>query len=243
MSAREDLRLLLIQIRNPGDPMRAHEHRCFAETAELTLDQIVPVDAVSEEFRRVEVDDYDALLVGGSGEYSWASPAAPFFTPMRQLLERLMGRDYPVFASCFGFHAIAVALGGEVVTDDQTMEVGSFELELTDGGRRDPVFATLPDRFDAQMGHKDRLARVPEGVEILARGDRITCQAFHVTGRRTWATQFHPELTGETNRERYLHYFQYYPGEDPDPAVLQSFRPSPGASALVARFVDEVLLG
>ena len=91
------------------------------------------------------------------------------------------------------------------------------------------------------MGHKDRLEAPPDGVDTLVRSDGIACHAFRVRDRRVWATQFHPELTAEENRHRYLYYFQHYPGEDPDPVVLGSLRETPGTHALVARFVDSLL--
>lgn len=238
---RDRLRFLLVQIRNPEDPMGAHEHECFVNAAGVAPEQIVTIDAITASFEDVRLDEFDALLVGGSGEYSMARPKAPFFEPLKAFLGDLIDRDYPIFASCFGFHVITVVLGGTVVTDRETMEVGTFELQLTPAGRQDLLFDGLGDRFLAQMGHKDRLEKIPDGVEVLARGEVIACQAFRLPGKRIWATQFHPELTSEGNRHRYLHYFSVYPGKEPDNAILDSFRKSPESNALVGRFIEKVL--
>lgn len=239
---RDEIRLLLLQIRNPNDPMRDHEVDCFLSVSGLERGQIVPIDAVAEEFRGFDTSGYDGLLVGGSGEYSWARPTAKFLEPMKDFVAELVERDFPVFASCFGFHTITVALGGAIETDPENMEVGTFELTLCEAGRRDLLFDHLAGQFLVQMGHKDRVVEQPRGVEVLARGPVIDCQAFRVRGKRTWATQFHPELSESTNRERYLYYFQQYPGAEPDPTIMESFRPSQPSSHTVRRFIDEVLL-
>ncbi len=36
------------------------------------------------------------------------------------------------------------ALGGDVIHDPDNTEVGTFEVELTDAGRQDPLFGDLP---------------------------------------------------------------------------------------------------
>ena len=67
----------------------------------------------------------------------------------------------PAFASCWGFQALARALGGEVVTDLVRAEVGTFEIQLTAAGRSDPLFGPLGERFLAQLGHQDVVTRLP----------------------------------------------------------------------------------
>ncbi len=170
-------RILLLQIRNADDPMREHELQCFLRAAKLEPEQLHSVDAVTEEFVELSIDQFDALMIGGSGDYSIVHPDAPFFGQLRGFLRDLVDRDYPIFASCFGFQAIAAALGGEVITDLPHMEVGAFPLELLDEGRRDPLFSLLSDKFLAQFGHKDRLGKLPEGAVPLVRGEHIACQA------------------------------------------------------------------
>lgn len=230
-------RVLLLQIRNADDPMREHEYECFLRAARLEREQLHSVDAVEEEFVELNVDEHDALMIGGSGDYSIVHSDAPFFEPLRRFLRDLVERDYPVFASCFGFQTIADALGGEVITDLPRMEVGGFPLELLEAGRRDPLFSLLSDKFLAQFGHKDRLAKLPQGAIPLVRGEHIACQAFRLEGKRIWATQFHPELSGSENRHRYMSYIDRYSHDNPDPDVMSRFVDSPEPELLLQRFL------
>ncbi len=87
----------------------------------------------------------------------------------------------PVFGVCFGFQALASALGGATVPAE-VPQVGWFEVE-----------STIPDVLASgpwMEWHYDRSDAPPE-AEILASDD--TCvQAFRL--RRNLGVQFHPEV-------------------------------------------------
>ena len=53
----------------------------------------------------------------------------------------------------------------------------------------------MPEVFDAYLGHKEAVARLPEGAVLLASTDTCPVHAFRI-GRNVYATQFHPELDG-----------------------------------------------
>ena len=67
------------------------------------------------------------------------------------------------------------------------------EADGTDAGRDDPLFGTLPGEFTAYLGHKEAVARLPDGAVLLASTDTCPVHAFRI-GRNVYATQFHPEL-------------------------------------------------
>ena len=188
-----DLRLLLLQVRDPDDPMREHERACFERCFGLGLDRIEVFDLLSGAPSAARIDAADAVLLGGSGNYSvvrggaWL-PAA--LDTMRGLYESAK----PTFASCWGFQAMARALGGEVVTDHQRAEVGVTRMELTPAGLADPVFGPLGARFEAISGHEDIVTALPREAVLLASSARVEHQAFHFPGKPIYGTQFHPEL-------------------------------------------------
>jgi GMP synthase (glutamine-hydrolysing) len=62
---------------------------------------------------------------------------------------------------------------------------------LSDEARADPVFSTLPTRFDALNVHRYAFDVPESGVE-LARS-RVCSQAIRV-GECAWGVQFHPEV-------------------------------------------------
>lgn len=232
------IRYALIQAREPDEATGPEEHRSFAH--ELGVDP-ASIDCVTALGGALDVDAlcdrYDAVLVGGSGRYSVTGDEA-WLPNFFDTLGALADRDFPTFASCFGFQGLCVALGAEVRTDEPNAEVGSHLLSLTAEGRADPLFGGLPDTFHAQLGHKDRALHLPTGAVWLASSERCPYQALRV-GRNVYATQFHPELSAEANRRRFLQYWNEYAyvfGEAAAQRILDTLRDSSHASALLRRF-------
>jgi GMP synthase (glutamine-hydrolysing) len=237
----EKRRVLLLQIRNPHDPMREHEVQCFSERTALPRERVVSYDVVHATPSLAEVRAHDALMIGGSGEYYVSKRNQPALEPFFELLREVAAIGHPTFASCYGFQCMVAAHGGEVVHDPSRAEVGSYDLELTEGAEGDPLFGALPRTFVAQLGHKDRADGMPEGFVNLARSERVGFQALRVRGKPVWATQFHPELDHLANRHRYAHYLEAYSSHmssEEKARSLEAFRPSPEASGLLRRFLD-----
>src|SRR4051812_24985586 len=183
-----DLRYLLLQTRNPGDPMAAQEVRCFALALKCEISAIDVVDLIGSSPSVSTLQQADMLLLGGSGHYSVATrarghseldrPDSPWLDRAFDTLREIHHLSKPTFASCWGFQAMARAMGGECVNDVPNAEVGTIELQLTETGRADPVFGTLPRKFTAQAGHEDHVVRLPLDAELLASSPRVVEQAF-----------------------------------------------------------------
>ena len=129
------LRILLLQARNEDDPMRLAERRSFAARTGLSLDQIVPHDLLEGPPGLGALESNDALMVGGSGDYYVSNQTLPHFAAQLEFLQEVVERGHPMFASCFGFQILVVALGGEVIYDPQSMEVGTYDSPLRTSGR------------------------------------------------------------------------------------------------------------
>jgi GMP synthase (glutamine-hydrolysing) len=234
------LRVLLLQARNPGDPIREQEVRCFATRTGLPVERIVPHDLLEGPPSLASVRSHDALMVGGSGDFYISKRDLPELERTLDLLREVAVVGHPTFASCYGYHCLVDALGGRIVHDPDQKEVGTFPLELTDAGRTDPLFGTLPDRFQAQLGHRDRASVHPDGIPNLAASERSPLQALRVPGQPVWATQFHPELDRESSGERLRVYLASYAPDlaDADRARLEAqFGDSPETSELLRRFL------
>jgi len=152
---------------------------------------------------------YDAVFFGGSGAYSVLDDVS-WIHDGRDALEEVASLGLKAWASCFGFQGLALALGAEVRRDDALTEMGSTRLSLTDAGRADPVMKVLPSPFWAQEGHHDHVMTLPDGVELMAVGERVRMQAFKVSGVPFYASQFHPELTVQRTVDRFRHYQEHY---------------------------------
>jgi len=234
------MKLLLLQARNPDDPMGAHEVQCFVDRCDVPPSTVVPHDLLGGPPTMEQVRQHDALLIGGSGDYYVSKGNLPKWPAFCDFLLELVAAGHPTFASCFGYQSIIHALGGSVINDPPNTEVGTFALELTGAGRDDPLLGQLPPSFLAQMGHKDRAATLPEGIDNLASSPRAPLQALRIPDKPIWATQFHPELDRKTNLERfdrYLEGYAKYMSAQEQATARAEFRESPGASALLRKFL------
>ena len=113
------------------------------------------------------VDAASAVMIGGAGTLS-VTQTHPFDGALTDLVRTLCDRGRPLFGACWGHQFIARALGGTVVTDHDRREVGTHPVELTPAGRSDPLFDSMPPRFDAHMGHHDHVSKLPSGAIGLA---------------------------------------------------------------------------
>lgn len=218
--------------------MLAQERECFARRLELPVEEIGQHNLVTGPPSLERVRRHRAVLVGGSGDYLVSRGNLPFFDRTLEFLRRLVDSDHPTFASCFGFQCLVEALGGRIVYDPANAEVGTFEVTLTEAGRRDELLGRLPPRFAAQQGHKDRAEELPPGAVYLASSELSRYQAFRLRGHRIWATQFHPELDRRTNAERYQRYLEHYRGQVDfgGEEAAATFTDSPESEALLRAF-------
>ena len=237
------LEILLIQARDADDPMREEEVRSFARRTGLPRERFRTVDLLDGPPRVRDLLAADAVMIGGSGDYYVSRNDLPDQHGTLEVLGELAERGHPTFASCFGFQLLIAALGGAIVHDPDGMEIGTVDISLTPDGRTDALLGRLPGTFPAQTGRKDRADGVPVGLIHLASSALCPVHAVRVPGRPVWATQFHPELTGEENRARFLRYLDGY-GAYMTPEelerTLESFRESDDAESLLPAFLSLV---
>lgn len=238
------MKVLLFQARDAGDAMRDHEEHCFRDKlsfypgeVELTVYNLVTEAPDGQNLWR----DFEVVLVGGSGRYGCVGNDHPWYLSFLETLRSVIQAGKPMFCSCFGHQALAVALGGTVVTDRANAELGTHEVSLNEAGRADPLFADCATRFAAQFGHNDRVSVLPVGAVNLASTELCPVQSYRLGEGLVYATQFHPEMSHDENQERAMGYLQVYDVEQTTPERLaRMFRPSHEASGLMARFLGMV---
>ena len=129
-----------------------------------------------------------AVLYGGPQSAAEAD-RLPYLADEARWIRRCIARQVPVLGLCLGGQIIAHALGASVGPDpDGQHEFGYYALAPTDRGR-----AFFPDRLVVPQAHYHGFA-LPDGAELLARSARYPHQAIRY-GERTFAFQFHPEVT------------------------------------------------
>jgi len=237
----DTLRYLLLQVRDEHDPIRVQEVGCFARALRCMPERLRVFSLLRGRPGREHLAGVDMVLLGGSGDYSVVE-GGPWLPGALDTMRDLYALSKPTFASCWGFQAMARALGGEVVTDRRRAELGTLTLRLTPAGLQDPLFSPLGTTFQAQMGHQDIVDRLPADAVLLASTDRVENQAFRIHGKPIYCTQFHPELDRASMLERVQAYPQYVEriASVPYERFIQTCAETPTANALLTRFVQHV---
>ena len=229
---------LLLQARTSAQ-MERQERLCFLERARLRPDQLTSLSVLRDPLAVRHLDDVDVVFIGGAGEYS-AHHDFPWMDALLGFVQTIAERQIPLFGSCWGHQIIARAFSGRVLHDSGRSELGCHTVSLTEAGKNDPLFGTLPSSFKANTGHHDRVAELPEGAVELACNDQHN-QAFRMRDWPCYGTQFHSELDAQREHERLVEYREYYRDDMPDEtefqAVLDGLTETPEVDDLLYRFL------
>ena len=125
-----------------------------------------------------------AAIVLSGGPASVYEPGAPTLDPA------LLNAGVPVFGICYGFQAMAAALGG-TVAHTGAREFGSTELRVEQSGA---LFGDTPTTQRVWMSHGDAVTLAPDGFNVLAASGGAPVAAFEDRSRRLAGVQFHPEV-------------------------------------------------
>ncbi|MGM1061002.1 glutamine-hydrolyzing GMP synthase [Saccharothrix sp. Mg75] len=141
-----------------------------------------------------------AAIVLSGGPSSVYEPGAPQVDP------KLFDVDVPVFGICYGFQAMAGALGGTVERTG-VREYGRTELGVRASGGL--LHEELPASHPVWMSHGDSVTKAPEGFTVTATSEGAPVAAFENRERRFAGVQYHPEVGhsphGQEVLRRFLH--------------------------------------
>ncbi len=241
---RKSFRFLLYQIRDVDDPMREQEVATYLEALKCDAANLKTHDLLAGVPDRKILDQSDIVLIGGSGNYS-AADDGEWLERAFDAIRELYDLKKPTFASCWGFQAMARALGGTTIEDLERAELGTPVVRLTEAGKADRVFGAAGNEFAVFQGHQDRVSELPPDAIDLAKSDVAPFQAFTFADRPIYATQFHPELSRHRYLERIRNYPQYV--EKITGQTYDEFESEVGEATesrgLLKRFVEYVAWG
>jgi GMP synthase (glutamine-hydrolysing) len=126
---------------------------------------------------------------------------APWMLELGQELIEASQRGAQVLGVCFGHQLLGRASGGDVVLNPRGREIGTIEVQLSEAGRRDPLFAwASSETIAAQATHVDAVDPLPPHATLLASNENCAAQAFRLS-ETVAGVQFHPELATAALRD------------------------------------------
>ena len=138
-----------------------------------------------------------AAIILSGGPASVYADGAPSVDPA------LFDAGVPVLGICYGFQAMARALGGEVGRTG-TREYGSTTVAVRDTG---VLLTGSPATQAVWMSHGDSVRRAPEGFTVLATSPGSPVAAFEDPVRRLYGMQWHPEVKHSVLGQEALEHF------------------------------------
>lgn len=238
---------LLISTRD-DERVATEEHDSYCR-----LTGLLPEDL---EWRRIEqhplgpvdFDRYSGIILAGSPftvsepDHLKSEAELRVEHDLATLLDQVLERDFPFLGICYGIGTIGRHQGAKV---DRTYgeDVQAARISLTDEGRVDPLLRELPPVFDGLVGHKEAISEAPAHFTVLASSPGCPVQAFRV-GRNVYATQFHPELDGDTMSTRLRAYagHGYFDPSELEALITRIERADVRASQLVlGRFIEQYI--
>ena len=152
---------------------RVRERHVYAEV--VPYDKITTAEIVSR--------GYTGIIFTG-GPNSVYEKGSPSFS--KDILEI----GVPILGICYGMQLMAYLAGGKVLNAAEG-EYGKVEVTAGDSA----LFKDVPKQSIAWMSHRDYVAEVPSGFEVIATTDKCPTAAMSNASKKLYAVQFHPEVT------------------------------------------------
>jgi GMP synthase (glutamine-hydrolysing) len=188
---------LLLAVR-ADDAAADNEYESFLACAGLRERDLRRCRLEQRPLGNVDLQDWSGIFLGG-GPFTASDPEGSkspvqrrVEADLRGVLEKVIGADFPFLGACYGIGTLG-SHQGAVVDRRYAEPIGAVPVTLTGDGRQDPLLAGLPATFDAFVGHKEAISRLPDHAVLLATSPICPVQAFRI-GAAVYATQFHPEL-------------------------------------------------
>jgi GMP synthase (glutamine-hydrolysing) len=133
-------------------------------------------------------------LAGRRGIIISGGPASVYDQGSPQVDPGIFGQGSAVLGICYGQQLMAHWLGGSVRKGTKG-EYGSAVLSIEGSGE---LFQGWNIREQVWMSHRDTVAEVPAGFEVLGSTSTCAIAAIGDRGRKLYGVQFHPEVVHTT---------------------------------------------
>jgi len=233
------------------------QFRIRTETAQLELTSIsrelgsgvavVAQSALDESFDWFEPErmlcGYRGIILGGSGDFDFDGARThddvaraisyQILDRLRPLIGYIFEHDIPTLGICYGHQLLGAFHGVSIIHDEVQRKTRSHCVCVVAATSNNFLCANLPVTFKAQYGHKDVLARVPDGATLIIEGGDACLVSALCYSNNIYSTQFHPELNLEDMQKR----VETIPGYLPEGvSVEEIYEESPDAHLILKNF-------
>ncbi len=136
-----------------------------------------------EDFEAIKKRNPKGIILSGG-------PASVYDEDAYHPDEKIWELKVPILGICYGMQLIAQHFGGEVVPAKHH-EYGKAKLNII---KDNLIFKDVPDNSTVWMSHADRVEKLPEGFEAIAKSQNSPYAAIANEKRKIYAFQFHPEV-------------------------------------------------
>ncbi len=139
-----------------------------------------------------DASDTWAVVVLGGPMAAWEGDKHPFLNEEVAFLKTCIAADTPTLAICLGAQLLARAAGARNYKGGMP-EIGWYQFDLTEEGKRDSLFDNLSAQPRFFFSHHDTFD-LPADATLLGSTRLYPNQAFRL-GRHVYGVGFHPEKT------------------------------------------------
>jgi GMP synthase-like glutamine amidotransferase len=188
---------------------------------------------------------FDFLFVLGGAQDTWQEDEHAWLKPEKDAIrEWVMDRAKPYFGVCLGHQLLAASLGGEVAPVAE-IEVGVFDVSLTEDGRNHHFTDGIEVTNKVLQWHYAEVKRAPQQARVLASSQRAAIQALAIDNHAL-STQFHCEMSPQTvaswsSMPSYIETLEKHCGEGAYERLLhESFPLMPGMARMTRKLYDNL---
>ena len=171
-----------------------------------------------------DIRSYDGLLVLGGGPNVDQEEEYPFLKLEKEVIRQAIEADMPYLGFCLGHQLLADALGASVGANF-CRSIGFVHGQLTNDGRRHPVFQGIPKDIVLFKWHSQAvLPPVPEHINVLVTSPECRVEAISLEGKPyIMGLQFDSHAASIADAKKWLKGDQDWlsrpPGVDPDSII------------------------
>lgn len=131
-------------------------------------------------------------------------PASVYEKDIPEFNRDILKLDIPVLGLCYGHQQMAMCYGGKV-GKAAVGEFGIAQLELTEAGKKSPLFRgvqAVSDTTQAWMSHQDEILEAGDGFEVIGQTKDCRYAALQNLAKKRFSLQCHCEVkdTPEGNK-------------------------------------------